>query len=275
MRKALTKLLTPASDRLVCHDHAALEKQFLDVAQAQLEAEIPSNSAADDTRRETVTVIERFRFLHRAILSDESRNLTTPFKATTDSNHSLPVAPDLLQRDFSPARPDKAWSTDITYIWTDEGWLYLTVILDLFSRQVVGWSMQPHMRTELVSDALRMAWFRRRPEAGLIVHSDRGSQYCSHDFQDLLKGYGMRSSMSRRGNCWERADRELVGIAQASTHPWPALCNASRSDGRGNRLVELLQSFALALDVGLRQSDAVRAGLVRCPEPTGGIISLS
>jgi putative transposase len=81
--------------------------------------------------------------------------------------------------------------------------LFLTVILDLFSRQVVGWSMQPHMRTELASDALRMAWFRRRPQAGLILHSDRGSQYCSHDFQDLLKGYGMRSSMSRRGNCWD------------------------------------------------------------------------
>ena len=86
----------------------------------------------------------------------------------------------------------------------------LTVILDLFSRQVVGWSMQPHMRTELVSDALRMAWFRRRPQAGLIVHSDRGSQYCSRDFQDLLKGYGMRSSMSRRGNCWDNAPTESL-----------------------------------------------------------------
>src|SRR5260370_23487171 len=99
------------------------------------------------------------------------------------------------------------------------------VILDLFSRQVVGWSMQPHMRTELVSDALRMAWFRRRPQAGLILHSDRGSQYCSHDFQDLLKGYGMRSSMSRRGNCWDtqskiaserRSDLTRAGIGQVA-----------------------------------------------------------
>jgi putative transposase len=147
------------------------------------------------------------------------------FKATTDSNHNLPVAPDLLQRDFSPACPDQVWSTDITYLWTDEGWLYLTVILDLFSRQVVGWSMQPHMRTELVSDALRMAWFRRRPQAGLIVHSDRGSQYCSRDFQNLLKGYGMRSSMSRRGNCWDtqskihlerRTDLTRAGIGRAA-----------------------------------------------------------
>lgn len=91
------------------------------------------------------------------------------------------------------------------------GWLYLTVILDLFSRQMVGWSMQSHMRTELVSDALRMAWFRRRPQAGLIVHSDPGSQYCSHDFQDLLKAYGMRSSMSRRGNCWDTRRPKACG----------------------------------------------------------------
>jgi len=127
------------------------------------------------------------------------------FKATTDSRHNLPVAPNLLQRDFSPAKPDQVWTTDITYLWTDEGWLYLTVILDLFSRQVVGWSLKPHMRTELVSDALRMARFRRRPETGLIVHSDRGSQYCSAEFQDLLKSYGMQSSMSRRANCWDKA----------------------------------------------------------------------
>jgi transposase InsO family protein len=127
------------------------------------------------------------------------------FKVTTDSKHNLPVAPNLLQRDFSPPKPDQVWTTDITYLWTDEGWLYLTVILDLFSRQVVGWSIKSHMRTELVSDALRMAWFRRRPEAGLIVHSDRGSQYCSTEFQALLKSYGMQSSMSRKGNCWDKA----------------------------------------------------------------------
>jgi len=98
------------------------------------------------------------------------------FKATTDSNHSLPVAPNLLARDFSPATPNVAWTSDITYIATDEGWLYLAVIIDLFNRQVVGWSMKPHMRQDLVVDALRMAWFRRRPAPGLIMHSDRGSQ---------------------------------------------------------------------------------------------------
>ena len=98
------------------------------------------------------------------------------FKATTDSNHTLPVAPNLLGRDFSPATPNATWTSDITYVATDEGWLYLAVIVDLFNRQVVGWSMKPHMRQELVVDALRMAWFRRRPAPGLIMHSDRGSQ---------------------------------------------------------------------------------------------------
>ena len=125
------------------------------------------------------------------------------FVVTTDSRHSLPVAPDLVQRRFNPEAPNQLWSGDITYIATDEGWLYLADVLDLFGRQVVGWSLQPHMQTSLVKDALAMAWWRRRPAAGLIFHSDRGSQYCSGDFQAALKGWGMRSSMSRKGNCWE------------------------------------------------------------------------
>lgn len=105
------------------------------------------------------------------------------FKATTDSRHNLPVAPNLIARDFSPPAPNRVWATDITYIATDGGWLYLTAMLDLFSRQVVGWSLQPRMSRHLVIDALRMAWFRRCPAPGLIIHSDRGSQYCSGDFQ--------------------------------------------------------------------------------------------
>jgi len=132
------------------------------------------------------------------------------FVVTTDSKHSLPVAENLLARDFTPEAPDRVWSSDITYVATDEGWLYLAAVIDLFSRQVVGWSMQPHMQTSLVTDALRMAWFRRHPEPGLIFHSDRGSQYCSHDFQTALKGYGMRSSMSRKGNCWDNAPTESL-----------------------------------------------------------------
>jgi len=130
--------------------------------------------------------------------------------ATTNSNHGLPVAPNLLERNFTATAPNQVWTSDITYVPTAEGWLYLAVIIDLFSRQVVGWSMQPHMKAVLVTDALRMAWFRRRPEAGVIVHSDRGSQYCSGLFQDALQAYGMRSSMSRRGDCWDNAPTESL-----------------------------------------------------------------
>jgi putative transposase len=132
------------------------------------------------------------------------------FILTTDSRHNLPVAPNLLGREFKPEAPDRVWSSDITCIATEEGWLYLAAVIDLFSRQVVGWSMQPHMHTSLVTDALRMAWFRRHPQPGLIFHSDRGSQYCSHAFQATLEGYGMRSSMSRKGNCWDNAPTESL-----------------------------------------------------------------
>ena len=130
------------------------------------------------------------------------------FKATTDSKHNLPVAPNLLQRDFAASKPNEAWASDITYIWTTEGWIYLAVILDLFSRQVVGWSMSNRMTKKLVMNALRMAFWRRKPEAGTIFHSDRGSQYCSKAFQTLLKCYGMKSSMSRKGDCWDNAVAE-------------------------------------------------------------------
>ena len=130
------------------------------------------------------------------------------FMVTTDSRHSLPVALDLVQRRFNPSAPNQIWTGDITYLATDEGWLYLAGVIELHSRQLVGWSMQPHMQTSLVRDALAMAWFRRRPATGLIFHSDRGSQYCSHEFQDTLKNWGMRSSMSRKGNCWDNAPTE-------------------------------------------------------------------
>ena len=130
------------------------------------------------------------------------------YKATTDSKHALPVAPNLLDRNFQPAAPNHAWSADMTYIWTDEGWLYLAVVLDLFNREVVGWSIKPRMTADIVIDALTMAWFRRKPGPGLIHHSDRGSQYASHAFQARLKEYGMVCSMSRKGNCWDNAPTE-------------------------------------------------------------------
>lgn len=130
------------------------------------------------------------------------------FKATTDSKHNLPVAPNLLDREFTVDDPDRVYVGDITYIWTQEGWLYLAVVLDLFSRQVVGWSMSHRMTRELVNDALRMAYWRRKPAPGVIFHSDRGSQYCSTGFQTLITTYQMVSSMSRKGNCWDNAVAE-------------------------------------------------------------------
>ena len=130
------------------------------------------------------------------------------FKATTNSKHSLPVEPNRLNRQFTMEQPDDAYVGDITYIPTDEGWLYLAVWLDLYSRSVVGWSMAEHMKADLVNDALRMACFKRRPQAGLIVHSDRGSQYASASFRQLLDEQHFIQSMSRKGNCWDNAPSE-------------------------------------------------------------------
>jgi len=130
------------------------------------------------------------------------------YKATTDSKRSLPVAENLLTRDFTASGPNQVWTSDITYLWTDEGWLYLAIVLDLFNREVVGWSLKARMTADLVTDALSMAWFRRKPTPGLMHHSDRGSQYASHAFQEKLAEYGMLCSMSRKGNCWDNAPTE-------------------------------------------------------------------
>jgi transposase InsO family protein/transposase-like protein len=132
------------------------------------------------------------------------------FKATADSNRALPVSDNLLNRAFRPDEPHRAWAGDITYIATQEGWLYLAVVINLFSRQVVGWALGERMTRQLVIDALTMAWFRRRPAKGLIFYSDQGSQYASADFLALLRRYAMRGSMSRRGNCWDNAVTEPV-----------------------------------------------------------------
>lgn len=130
------------------------------------------------------------------------------YKVTTDSKHGLPVAANLLERNFTPSTPNQVWTSDITYLWTDEGWLYLAIVLDLFNREVIGWSMKPRMTADIVIDALTMAWFRKRPAPGVMHHSDRGSQYASHAFQDKLKEFGMTCSMSRKGNCWDNAPTE-------------------------------------------------------------------
>lgn len=130
------------------------------------------------------------------------------FKVTTDSVHNLPVASNLLNRDFTATAPNQKWCGDISYVWTDEGWMYLAVVIDLYSRAVVGWSIQSTMSRQLVCDALTMALWRRGFPRGVLFHSDRGSQYCSHDYQKMLKHYGLISSMSRKGNCWDNAVAE-------------------------------------------------------------------
>lgn len=133
---------------------------------------------------------------------------TRRFKVTTNSDHKRPVAPNLVQQNFTAEAPDRLWTGDITYIWTAEGWLYLAVILDVFSRQIVGWSMHRRMTDDLVITAFRNALVRRRPAPGSIFHSDRGSQYCSNRFRALIKGAGGVQSMSRTGCCYDNAITE-------------------------------------------------------------------
>ena len=130
------------------------------------------------------------------------------FKVTTDSKHHLPIAPNVLKREFTVSAPNKAWVSDITYISTDEGWLYLAGIKELFNGELVGYSMSERMTKDLVIQALFRATARKRPPIGLILHSDRGSQYCAHDYQNLLKQFGMTASMSRKGDCWDNAPIE-------------------------------------------------------------------
>jgi transposase InsO family protein len=130
------------------------------------------------------------------------------FKITTDSKHNLPIAPNLLNRNFQVDRPDAVWCSDISYLWTMEGWLYLAVVIDLYSRKVVGWAMNSRMKASLATEALMMAYWRRKPGKGLIHHSDRGSQYAGSDYQKLLNTYGMICSMSRKGDCWDNAVAE-------------------------------------------------------------------
>jgi putative transposase len=148
--------------------------------------------------------IERLMRRHgiRAIMAPPRR------VRTTDSRHALPIAPNLLARDFTASAPNRIWLGDITYIPTDQGWLYLAAIMDMYSRKIVGWAMRDHLRTELASAALMMAVQRQRPPAGLIHHSDRGVQYASHDYRAALTAAGMTASMSRKANCFDNAPME-------------------------------------------------------------------
>jgi len=132
------------------------------------------------------------------------------FKRTTDSNHNHPIAPNLLDQDFTCDGPDQKWGVDISYIWTTEGWLYLAIVLDLYSRRIVGWATSDRLKKDLATTALSRAIAIRQPKPGLIHHSDRGSQYCSYDYRDLLKKHGIIASMSGKGNCYDNSMVETV-----------------------------------------------------------------
>lgn len=142
------------------------------------------------------------------------------FVNTTHSNHALPVAENILNRQFNPAKPNYSWTSDITYIRTRSGWCYLAVVMELYSRKIIGWAMSGTMHTDLVSRALLMAIGQRQPAAGLILHSDRGSQYASHEYQGLLKQHGIICSMSRKGNCWDNAVMERFFLNLKMERVW-------------------------------------------------------
>jgi putative transposase len=142
------------------------------------------------------------------------------FKRTTDSHHAFPVAPNLLEQDFSAERPNQKWAADISYVWTNEGWLYLAVVLDLFARRVVGWAVSDRLHQELALEALRKALAIRRPGEGLTHHADRGSQYCSTAYQAALKKHGIRISMSGKGNCFDNAVVETFFKSLKSELVW-------------------------------------------------------
>lgn len=150
------------------------------------------------------------RFKVRRIMREKGLKAKTPkrFKRTTDSRHSFPVAPNVLNRNFDVEAPNKVWTADISYVWTYEGWLYLAVVMDLFNREIVGWAMDKRMKKDFVLDALAMAYWQRKPQKGLLHHSDRGSQYACHEYRNRLESYGMIASMSRKGNCWDNAPME-------------------------------------------------------------------
>jgi len=150
------------------------------------------------------------RFKTRRIMRDLKLKVRYPkrFKVTTDSRHNEAISPNRLDRQFQVAKPNQVWTTDITHVWTLQGWLYVAVVIDLFSRQVVGWAIDDHRRTSLCISALQMAFWRRKPPPGLLHHSDRGSQYASREYRQHLAVMKMEQSMSRKGNCWDNSPTE-------------------------------------------------------------------
>ena len=187
------------------------------------------------------------------------------FKVTTDSKHGLPVAPNLLDRNFTATGPDQVYSSDITYLWTDEGWLYLAIVLDLFNREVIGWSLKPRMTTDIVLDALTMDWFRRRHAPGVLHHSDRGSQggsnWSSQHLQRIRDDLLDEPKGQLLGQC---PDGELVQQLQERAGPWHPVHDTRRNEVDGIRIHrDLLQSEAPALDAGLPVAGAFHGALAR------------
>ena len=192
--------------KAVNYDHLELIETVKEIAEASDNTYGSRRmKAALDTIGYPVSRNKAKRLMKEAGVHVKSRK---KFKVTTDSNHAKPVFDNILNRDFAHEGPNQAYVQDITYIWTQEGWLYLATVIDLYSRRVVGWSMGSRMTAQLVCDALKMAIWQRRPDAGLIVHSDRGSQYASKAYGRLLKAQGFIGSMSRKGNCWDNAVAE-------------------------------------------------------------------
>jgi len=150
------------------------------------------------------------RYKVRRLMAELGLKVRYPkkFKVTTDSDHNDAISPNKLDRQFTVEAPNKVWTTDITYVWALEGWIYVAIVIDLFSRQVVGWAISDHMRTSLCVDALQMAFWRRKPKPGLLHHSDRGSQYASKEYRNHIDIMNIEQSMSRKGNCWDSSPTE-------------------------------------------------------------------
>lgn len=191
-----------------------IEKPAICVASVQVKAAFMANQRCYGSRR----IVDELKAQHIVIGRYKVRRLMREaglkpvwkkkFVNTTDSKHDLPVAENLLNRQFNPLKSNQAWASDITYIRTKTGWLYLAAVMDLYSRKIIGWAMSPTMLAALVCQALQMAIGQRQTTVGLILHSDRGSQYASHEYQALLKQHGIICSMSRKGNCWDNAVME-------------------------------------------------------------------
>jgi len=201
-------------------------KPAIRVASVQVKAAFVANQRCYGSRR----IVDELKAQHIAMGRFKVRRLMREaglkpvwkkkFVNTTDSKHDLPVAENLLNRQFNPAQSNQAWTSDITYIRTKTGWLYLAAVMDLHSRKIIGWAMSPTMPAALVCQALQMAIGQRHPPAGLMLHSDRGSQYASHEYQALLKQYGIICSMSRKGNCWDNAVMERFFLNLKMERVW-------------------------------------------------------